>query len=297
MLVASMCLLESADGLSGLVACAPHLERIDLSTGETRRPLSSECLSRETWGSQLIMYEHSSTAVSCRPAQRGAWTAPPVARGVPSKSRQIYLLMGAAELLRVCLAASVHACLFWLSALVRLPATTTDGEHEDDTDHTLQLDGEEGPYVHQIGILGGLSRLTQLDLNMEGRRIYHCYWRALARLTDLKSLDLTQANYKYLGGVVTLTTCQQLTYLCVDDGDSWPCLALEVSCMLLTPAPLLCARQLRLAEQVPLAIVCVLCATACVSKHQPGQGQHTCTAPWKSCSSHMWAWLHSCCPP
>lgn len=95
---------------------------------------------------------------------------------------------------------------------MHLPATTTDGEHDEDNGHALvQLDGEEGPFVHQIAILGGLSGLTQLELNMEGRRIDDCYWRALARLTDLKSLDLEQADYMYLGGVAKLTDCQQLT--------------------------------------------------------------------------------------
>lgn len=170
-----------------------------------------------------------------------------------------------AELLRVCLAASVHACLCWLSALVHLPgpATTTDGEQEEGNGQTawLQLDGEEGPFVHLIGILAGLSGLTQLDLNMEGRNIDHCYWRALARLTDLKSLDLTQADYKYLGGVVTLTTCQQLTFLRVDDGNSWSCLALEVGCMLLTQlcccVRTTCAWQSRCCVQVCVCVLCV----------------------------------------
>jgi hypothetical protein len=153
-----------------------------------------------------------------------------------------------------------------------LSSTTADGEQG--TNH-IWYGAEDEPSVHNIAFLSGLSGLTRLDLNLEGRKISDHYWRALARLTDLKSLDMMYAHYNYLGGVAKLTACQQLTYLRVDDDESWPGFELRVSCACVHWTQMGCwGYAVRVAVQVPCA--CVRVYTVCDLHVSP----HTPTWPW-----------------
>lgn len=98
-------------------------------------------------------------------------------------------------------------------------------------DNLLEPAYNEGPLLHTAALLGNLTGLTSLKLDMSNRMPDDRFWRSLACLTTLKFLQMTNVHYDCLGGVVQLRECQQLTRLHVDHEDFGPKLSLEVGCV------------------------------------------------------------------
>jgi hypothetical protein len=85
--------------------------------------------------------------------------------------------------------------------------SNTIGDYHDDA----------GRGIHYLAHLSGLAGLTRLTLNMIDRKPNECYWRSLAYLTTLRSLTMTDLDFDHVGGAVKLTSCQQLTYLLLEN--------------------------------------------------------------------------------
>lgn len=82
--------------------------------------------------------------------------------------------------------------------------------------------------MHNVVVFGRRPGLTWLTLNMADREAEQVFWRSMGWLTTLKSLHLKNLYYAYLGGVVAMTGCRQLTYLCAEHDEVWPKFELEV---------------------------------------------------------------------
>lgn len=87
---------------------------------------------------------------------------------------------------------------------------------------------DDGPLLHTAASLGTLTGLTSLQLDMSDRKPDDPFWRSLAYLTTLKSLQMADVDYDCLGGVLTLRECKQLTRLHINHEDFWPEQYLEV---------------------------------------------------------------------
>lgn len=122
-------------------------------------------------------------------------------------------------------------------------------------------DDDETPQLHNVAILGYLTRLTSLQLDMTDRKPDDFFWRSLAYLTTLRSLRMSSVDYDCLGGVGKLRDCQQLTLLAIDHDDFWPELKLEVGCVL-------CVHELGCSTLARLFL--------CVFLKPVGWSQHAC---------------------
>lgn len=83
--------------------------------------------------------------------------------------------------------------------------------------------------MHNVALLSHLPGLTSLDLTMADREAGEVFWRSVARLTTLKSLHICSLDYAHLGGIVALSGCRQMTYLCAEHWEYWPNFESEVS--------------------------------------------------------------------
>lgn len=130
-----------------------------------------------------------------------------------------------------CLCASLFLAVCLCRCLVLSPgAPVSAAEGEEGHSNTFEAYdvNDEGVDVHNVALLSNLTRLTSLELNMQDRKPNKCFWRSLAQLTALKSLTMKNLHFDYLGGVLKLAACQQLTHLRVESEDSWPRLLLKV---------------------------------------------------------------------
>jgi hypothetical protein len=124
------------------------------------------------------------------------------------------------------------ACACLLSCLLPCAlALTAACEAAADTETFYEDYDEQGDcwLVHNMAALDALHGLTKLTLNMQGRKPRDGTWRGLACLTTLKSLTLENLDFGYLGGVLKLTSCQQLTHLQLNSDEDLECLHLSVS--------------------------------------------------------------------
>lgn len=106
-------------------------------------------------------------------------------------------------------------------------STTAEGEEGHSNTFEAYDDNDEGEDVHNVALLSNLTRLTSLKLDMADRKPDECFCRSLAQLTGLKSLSM-KLHFDYLGGVLKLAACQQLTHLRVASENGWPRMLLKV---------------------------------------------------------------------
>lgn len=109
----------------------------------------------------------------------------------------------------LCDRAAVNMLVEWCPQLQAIDLSVSiPGEPSADLEPQILYEPE-----HTVGILRGLKHLTSLQLDLSAQVFPQLAWDNLVTLTNLQDLTLKAVPWEFFGGVVSLTSCRQLTQL------------------------------------------------------------------------------------
>jgi hypothetical protein len=85
-----------------------------------------------------------------------------------------------------------------------------------------------------VAWLKDLKSLTSLTINVDGFVCDDIFWRSMGHIDSLRDLHIRELDMSHFGGIVELTSCQQLTSLLADSSEHFP--DFEMKVRLLPPA-------------------------------------------------------------